>query len=217
MKQLLLAALLIWSVQTKAQKKGVIVYDVTVEAQDTSYQSVMSAALLSKSLLNFSFKGKKKSRVQLRAGSFFNFVTAFNHRKGQYMRLLSNQDTKTAQFGDIETLAKSSLENPANYKLLEDTMTIVGFLCKKATIHTDFGELQCWYTNELDHDFTKVDFIDVDVPGLPLMFMTISGKVTMIFQAVRFEKLTREYKSFLKLKTPEGYTEIDTPDLGVQD
>lgn len=188
-----------------SQKKGVIKYKVTVVEQDTSYQAKMTAALLRKSEFSFIFKRKSKSRVDLKAGTFFNFSTIFNYKKGIYLRLISDQEKKTAQLDKIVVLPDSIQNKKSTYTLLEDTMSIIGFKCKKATFKSKYGTLTCWYTNELAHTFKKLEFIDIDVPGLPLYFMTTSGKVTMTYEASGFEKLSRKYRKLLSTKIPEGY------------
>jgi GLPGLI family protein len=188
-----------------SQKKGVIKYEITVVEQDTSYQSKMTAALLGKSEFTFIFKRKSKSYVELKAGSFFNFTTIFDYKKGIYLRLISDQENKTAHLDKIIILPDSIKNKLSTYTLHEDTMTIIGFKCKKATFKSKYGELTCWYTNELNYNFKKLEFIDIDVPGLPLYFMTTSGKVTMTYKAVKFEKLSRKYRKLLSTDIPEGY------------
>lgn len=208
MKNLILLLFVFLSITAtfgQKKKKGVIKYSVSAVAQDTTFDAKMSEALLNKSEFSFMFKGKNKARVQLQAGSFFNFVTVFDYKKGVYLRLIGDQKNKSAQVGDIVPLTDSLKNLASTYTLLEDTMTILGFKCKKAIFESDFGTLECWYTDELDHNFRKLEFIDVDVPGLPLMFMTTSGRVTLTYKAVSFEKLSKEYKALLSTEIPEGY------------
>lgn len=188
-----------------AQKKGVIRYEVKAVKQDTSIDAIMSEALLKKSEFTFTYKRKRRARVELKAGSFFQFVTIFDHKKGKFLRLTDDQKNKVGKFGDIFVIPDTVYYAKSTYKLLEDTTTILGYKCKKATTETKFGELVCWYTDEIPHNFKQIDFLKIDVPGMPLYFESNSGKVNLTFKAVKLDKLKSEDRKKLKLKLPEGY------------
>jgi GLPGLI family protein len=188
-----------------SQKKGVIRYSVKAEKQDTTIDAIMSTALLQKSEFTFTFKKKRRARVQLKAGTFFEFVTIFDHKKGKYLRLTDDQKNKVAKMGDIFVLPDSVYYMKSKYKLVDDTMNILGYQCRKAIAETKNGQLVCWYTTEIAHNFKSIDFIEIDVPGMPLYFMSTSGKVKMIFEAKSIDKLKKEDRKKMKLKIPEGY------------
>jgi len=188
-----------------AQKKGVIRYEVTVEKQDTSVDAIMSAALLKKSEFTFTFKKKRRERVQLKAGTFFEFVTIFDYKKGKFLRLTDDQKKKVANEGVIFTAPDSVYYSKSIYTLIDDTMTILGYECYKAVTETKAGQLICWYTKEIKHNFKRVDFLQIDVPGMPLSFMSNSGKVMLTFNAVAVDKLKREDRKALRYKIPKEY------------
>jgi GLPGLI family protein len=202
---LLLCFILLFLPIAYTQKKGLIKYVVTAEKQDTSIDAVMSSALLKKSEFTFTFKKKRRARVQLKAGTFFEFTTIFDHKKGQYLRLTDDQKNKVGQFVDIIVMPDTILYAKTKYSLLEDTMTIIGYKCRKAVYDSKYGKLTCWYTNEINHNFKQIEFLDVDVPGMPLYFESNSGKVNLTFKATSIDKLTKEDKKNLKLELPEGY------------
>lgn len=188
-----------------AQKKGVIRYTVTAEKRDTSVDAIMSAALLKKSEFTFTFKKKRRERVQLKAGTFFEFVTIFDFKKGKFLRLTDDQKKKVANEGKIFVSPDSVYYAKSIYTLHEDTMTILGYKCYKATTETRYGQLICWYTKDIKHNFKGIDFLQIDVPGMPLFFMTNSGKVMLTFKASAVDKLKRKDRQALKYKIPEGY------------
>jgi GLPGLI family protein len=188
-----------------AQKKGVVRYEVTAEKRDSSVDAIMSAALLKKSEFTFTFKKKRRERVELKAGTYFDFVTIFDYKKGKFLRLTDDQKKKVANEGNIFVSPDSVFYMKSIYTLLEDTMTILGYKCYKATKETRYGQLTCWYTKEIKHNFKGVDFIQVDVPGMPLYFMSNSDKVKMTFKAIKVDKLKREDRKALRYKIPEDY------------
>ncbi|MEY3236276.1 MAG: hypothetical protein RI883_377 [Bacteroidota bacterium] len=188
-----------------AQKKGIIRYTVTAEKMDTSMDATMSAALLKKSEFSFSFKNKRRERVHLKAGTFFEFVTIFDYRKGSFLRLTDDQKIKVSNEGYIVVPSDSIKYSKTIYTLLEDTMTIMGYKCYKAITETKFGQLTCWYTKEIKHNFKGIDFIQIDVPGMPLYFMSNSDKVMLTFSVKSINKLSRQDRKNLQYKTPEGY------------
>lgn len=188
-----------------AQKKGVIRYAVSVEKRDTSVDAIMTAALLKKSDFTFSFKKKRRERVQLKAGTFFEFVTIFDYKKGKFLRLTDDQKKKVANEGKIFVTPDSIYYGKSIYTLLEDTTTILGYKCYKAVTETKNGQLVCWYTKDIEHNFKRVDFLQIDVPGMPLSFMSNSGKVMLTFNAIAVDKLKREDRKALRYKIPEEY------------
>lgn len=205
MKKILVLLFVVIAVTSYGQRKGYIEYSVTAEIEDSTYDAVMSAALMNKSEFNFLFRGKNRSRMQLQAGSFFNFISIFNYRKGEFLRLISDTKNKSAQTGEIRDFPDSVIMTRSNYTLLDDTMTILGFHCKKAVTTMNDKELTCWYTEDLHHTFENLAFINVQVPGLPLYFMTNSGDVTVTFKAVKFEKRLKKKRKLLRMKIPEDY------------
>lgn len=209
MKKILLLLFLVVAVSSYGQRRGYIEYSVNANVEDSTFDAVMSAALMNKSEFSFLFRGKNRSRMQLKAGSYFNFISIFNYRKGEFLRLVGDQKTKSAQTGEIREFPDSVIMTKSNYTLLEDTMTILGFLCKKAVATVNDKELVCWYTEDLHHTFENLGFINVQVPGLPLFFMTNSGNVTMTFEAVNFDKRLKKKRKLLRMKIPEDYVLVE--------
>lgn len=205
MKKILLLLFIVIAVSSFGQRKGYIEYKVSAQVEDSTFDAIMSAALMNKSEFNFLFRGKNRSRMQLKAGSYFNFISIFNYRKGEFLRLISDQKNKSAQRGEIREFPDSVIMTKSNYTLLDDTMTILGFVCKKAVTNVNDKELVCWYTEDLHHTFENLAFINVEVPGLPLYFMTNSGDVTVTFQAVKFEKRLKKKRKLLRMRIPEEY------------
>lgn len=206
MKNFLVVSIILITSVSFGQRRGYIEYSVSAKIQDSTFDAILSSALMNKSEFNFMFKGKNKSRMQMKAGTYFDFISIFNYKKGRYLRLISDQKNKGAQTGDIVDFPDSLVIKEKGYELQDDTMTILGFLCKKAVLESKNGELVCWYTEELDHTFENLAFINVDVPGLPLFFMTSSADVLVTFEAVKFEKRLGKRRKLLKMKIPDGYS-----------
>lgn len=84
-------------------------------------------------------------------------------------------DRKTTYF-DVITLAYANYDEPFadfDWKLTEDTMTVCGYLCQKATCEYGGREWEVWFTEELPFGFGPWKF--AGLPGLILKAIDNKG------------------------------------------
>lgn len=194
---------------TLAQKKGVVEYSVVAEPMDSSANSFLMARMLNKSDFQFSFWGKKKEKAALVIGDFFEFKAILDYKANKCLKKVKDPQNKFYSIRDIGDTTANTVKERYHYTLTEDTTYILGVLCKKATCQVGDVELVCWYAPSIPHSFEKVDFLNVDVPGMPLEFMNIEGKVLSVFRAKSIRKLNKDEKKAFEVVPPPDFVKSD--------
>lgn len=185
-----------------AQSKATVTYKVTSEPMDTSRNAVMSSLLFNRSDMEITFYKWKYCSIHLNAGKALDFNLIQDYKNERLIQVYANFDNKSIKVTKQEVLDSIKVNNKARvWELVDETKVVAGYTCKKAVSDSSV----CWYTNDLRHNFSQIDFVDVNLPGFPLVFESTMGNVKSIFEAKKIEPLAKEKHKLIKnyLKTKE--------------
>jgi hypothetical protein len=167
-------------VQIRMMTEGTITYKLSAPGASPEEDS-----LLAHSAYVLSLKGSRvRTDFTGPLGSTTTIYSSFTHagallREYGQEKLLVPMDKE-----DFEDLGKEY--RSAVYTQTGDTATIAGYPCKKALGRTPAGDtLTIWYSPDLLPQNKEYSYRFSDLPGLPLAYESMMGKVRVSYLATR--------------------------------
>merc|ERR1711916_85769 len=71
----------------------------------------------------------------------------------------------------------------------------------------DVAEMIYWYTEEIKAPEREQQYVNSQIPGMPLEFSIEQPQMTMTFKAVEYDDKVKKAKELFDTSIPEGYTE----------
>jgi GLPGLI family protein len=196
MKNLLTVLLASFVVQVaNAQiKEGKIVFEQKIDLhrrmQDEQMKAMVPQFRTSKFELNFAdnqsmYKMQEEEPDIAENTGNGGIVMRFGGANTEYYRNFATQkQVEKRELGDKDYIIEDSLQH-INWKLLDETKTILGYHCKKASGKTERGsDVDTWYTEEIPVSSGPETF-----HGLPGMILQVDiNKEEFVITAVNIEK-----------------------------
>ena len=190
---IILATFALQAVQAQI-KEGKIVYEQKIDLhrrmQDEQMKAIVPQFRTSKFELNF---GDDQSMYKLQEvepditenTDHGNIVMRFGGANSEYYKNFATQrQVEKRELADKDYIIEDSLRH-INWKLLDESKTILGYHCKKASGKTERGsDVEAWYTEEIPVSSGPETF-----NGLPGMILQVDiNKEEFVITAVSVDK-----------------------------
>ncbi len=220
MKKLLFVLVVTTAAQfTQAQiKEGKIVYEQKIDLhrrmQDEQMKAIVPQFRTSKFELNFAnnqsiYKVQEAEPDITETTGNGNFTMRFGGANAEYYKNFTTQkQVEKRELADKDFIVEDSIHH-INWKLMDETKTILGYNCKKATGKTERGsDVEAWYTEDIPVSSGPEVF-----NGLPGMILQVDiNKEEFVTTAVSIEK-TADKK---ELKAPSDGKKITPADFAAK-
>lgn len=207
----LFTVLLGFTLVTTAQiTEAKIAYDIKMSSDNPEIE--MQLAMMQGSKLEMVFS-EEKSKQQVSMGGFMTTTTISDSKTGETLTLMDGMMGKIAMRMNANDVAdEENADGDFEVEFVNETKEILGHTCHKAIMVDEAGnESIFWYSKEIQAPKTDSQYIQKEIPGMPLEFTMVSPEVTMTFTATELStKLKKGDKNF-SMDIPEGYNEM-TPD-----
>jgi GLPGLI family protein len=207
----LFTVLLGFTLVTTAQiTEAKIAYDIKMSSDNPEIE--MQLAMMQGSKLEMVFS-EEKSKQHVSMGGFMTTTTISDSKTGETLTLMDGMMGKIAMRMNANDVADEENEDgDFEFEFVNETKQILGHTCHKAIMVDEAGnESIFWYSKEIQAPKTDSQYIQKEIPGMPLEFTMVSPEVTMTFTATELStKLKKGDKNF-SMDIPEGYNEM-TPD-----
>ncbi len=193
--------------------EGHIAYKIDVST--TNPEMEMAIGMMQGSTLDIVFK-EKNTRSEMKMGSMITMTTITDEKSGDLLMLMGGMMGNNAIKSTTAEMQKNQPEKPTYEVVLSDeTKTIEGYVCKKATlVDEEGGETVFWYTEEIEVSKKGQSYLNEDVPGFPMQFEINNNGMKMNMTVTSFDKkLDKTYNDSFKMTIPEGYKEMTLEDL----
>lgn len=187
-----------------------IVYEMKMASDNPELEMQLSMMQGSKLELVFA---DNKSRQNVSMGGFMSTTTISDAQTGETLTLMDGMMGKIAMKMNVNDVNEEEMEEESiEFEFTDETKEILGYTCYKAvSVDEEGNESTFWYSKEIQAPKTESQYIQKQLPGMPLEFEIISPEVTMTFSATEFaSKLKKADKNF-SMDIPEGYSEM-TPE-----
>ncbi len=188
-----------------------IVYEMKMASDNPELEMQLSMMQGSKLELVFA---DNKSRQNVSMGGFMSTTTISDAQTGETLTLMDGMMGKIAMKMNVNDVNEEEEmeEESIEFEFTDETKEILGYTCYKAvSVDEEGNESTFWYSKEIQAPKTESQYIQKQLPGMPLEFQIISPEVTMTFSATEFaSKLKKADKNF-SMDIPEGYSEM-TPE-----
>jgi GLPGLI family protein len=217
MKKILFAILTTTAFQpAEAQiKEGKIMYEQKIDLhrrmQDEQMKAMVPQFRTSKFELNFAdnqsvYKMQEEEPDITENTGNGGIVMRFGGANTEYYKnFITQKQVEKRELGDKDYIIEDSLRH-TNWKLADETKTILGYHCKKASCKTERGsDVEAWYTEEIPVPSGPETF-----NGLPGMIMQVDiNKEEFVITAVSIEKTVDKKELIAPSKgkkiTPEDF------------
>jgi GLPGLI family protein len=193
--------------------EGHITYKIDMSSDDPEME--MAVSMMQGSTLDILFKDKI-TRSEMKMGTMMTMTTITDEKSGELLMLMGGMMGNNAIKTTTEEMQKNQPEKP-NYEVVlgDETKTIEGYVCKKATLtDEDGGETVFWYTEDIKVSKKGQSYLNEDVPGFPMQFEINNGGMKMAMTVETLEqKLDKKSADLFKMTVPEGYKEMTLDDL----
>lgn len=213
-KTFLTLSLFLVSLITFSQiSNGYVKYDIDVEGDDPMVASMMEGATMEM------FFGNNNSKVVMSMGMMGKTIVTYNEKKKSGLMLMDMMGMKYALKMSAEYLKKTEEEEKnkndnTKVTLTNETKKVLGYTCKKAIMTNEDGnESIFWYTEKFSVNKTAQQNLNAKIPGLPLIMISKTDGMTMIFTATKVSTDKVDEKEF-DLTIPDGYEEQDIEEFG---
>ena len=220
MKNLLTVLLATFMLQVvNAQiKEGKIVYEQKIDVhrrmQDEQMKAMVPQFRTSKFELNFAdnqsmYKMQEEEPDITATTGNGGIVMRFGGANTEYYKNFATQkQVEKRELGDKDYIIEDSLRH-INWKLGDETKTILGYHCKKASGKTERGsDVEAWYTEEIPVSSGPETF-----NGLPGMILQVDiNKEEFVITAVSIEKSADKKE----LKAPSKGKKITPKDFAIK-
>jgi len=168
-----------------AQNGVYVNYSISVEANGE--QAEMMKSMMDGSTMELAANAQR-TWVKSTVGSMMTTEMGLNVESKEMTMYMSGMMGKMAFRGNPDVLEEVKPEEAEpNVELFDDTKTILGVLCKKATIKDNDGNTTTfWYTE----DFARPEGMEQmpnSVPGLCLEFEILTEGIKMVYTATVFD------------------------------
>gem|GEM_PF-518536 len=195
-------------------KEGHIAYKIDVST--TNPEMEMAVGMMQGSTLDILFKDKI-TRSEMKMGTMMTMTTITDEISGELLMLMGGMmgnnaiKTTTEEMQEMKKIGKPKYE----VVLGNETKTIEGYVCKKATLtDEEGGETVFWYTEDISVSKKGQSYLNEDVPGFPMQFEINNGGMKMKMTVTSLEeKLDKKSADLFKMTVPEGYKEMTLDDL----
>ena len=207
MRNLFLIAFIFCGHLTFAQlTEGYIQFSIDVVAVDTSMKTRQSAGLLHDSKMEIYFSDKL-SRIDYKMGRLYNTVMILDERQQKAVTLTNSSKGKFASIASTKGIKATQMKKDpkAVTKHFNDTKTILGYKCKKATVTSEGLTTTYWYTNDINIEEKNKAIINPNAPGFPLAFSRVENGVRMYFQASNIQYELINKGQIFSTQIPSGY------------
>lgn len=197
-------------VTTAQITEGKIAYEIKMSSNNPEIE--MQLAMMQGSKLEMVFS-EEKSKQQVSMGGFMTTTTISDSKTGETITLMDGMMGKIAMRMNANDAADEENEvGEFEFEFVNETRQILDYTCHKAIMVDEAGnESIFWYSKEIQAPKTESQYIQKEIPGMPLEFTMVSPEVTMTFTATELStKLKKGDKNF-SMVIPEGYSEM-TPD-----
>lgn len=207
MKSLVLIFFIFLAINCQSQKQeGHIDYDITFSSDDP--ETTQMLAMMDGSSMEVYFLNSK-TRTGIKLGFMLDMQITVDESTDEAILLVGGMMGKKY----IKTTQKEMQQNDeieqdkVKIELVKGTKNIQGYDCKKA-IGTDAkGNVsEYWYTEKLNFNKTGNQFIQREVPGVPLEISTNVEELTITITANLVEKKITNAEQIFSTEVPEGYT-----------
>ncbi len=176
---------------------GVVDYEMSFTSDDP--EMAMATSMMAGSTMKLAFSGSK-SRADLSMGMLGTTTTISDAKTGKSLTLMDMMGMKYA----IEDVTTADTGTKPEVKSTDETMEILGYLCKKYTATAEDGsETIMWCTNEIKAQTSGQQYFSSSEYGLPLLIQVTQSQFTVELKASNFNKKVSK-KSF-SMAIPKGY------------
>lgn len=202
MKKLIFAFVLLFSVPVFGQlSAGAVSYKIEVSSDDPN--SAMALMLFEDATMTTTFM-PKFNKVETRMGEYMESVTIVDLKKKKVLSLINTMGDKTAIRYTLAEMLEE-INNTTQVVKSEETKTILGYTCHKATsTNDDGGTAEYWYTNDISAITNGQQFYSAKLGGFILEETVETMGLTMTFTATAISDKA-PVKSDFSMKVPEGY------------
>lgn len=208
MKILVTITTVLLSISLWAQE-ATIKYEMKFESDNPEVQSQM--AMMANSTMSMFMKGKLFRQETNMGNGLMITTTIVDGEKEKGLILMDGMMGKIASTFDPDKEkeeAEEEEEADIEIEFTDETKEILGFTCKKAIIYDEEGnEMIYWYTDEIEQPENEGQYLNQEIPGMPLEFTITQPQMTMTFKAVEYDDKVKKAKEMFDTSIPEGYTE----------
>lgn len=213
MKQLFLTAFLfvigIFPIFSQLSE-GHIQYDLTVNMSEDDPKAQMMASMMEGSTLEMFFRDQN-SRSEVKMGKMMQMTIISDAKSGDILTLMSGMIGKKAIQSNINDSLNLENNNTPEYKIefFEETKIILGYTCQKSILTSEDGrEMIAWYTEDLSVYKKGLNYMNEQIPGVPLEFEMDMNGMIMLVKASKIEKMVPD-NSLFDMTIPAGYEIVD--------
>lgn len=210
MKKIILSVLSVFTVTlfSFAQiTEGQISYSVQVSSDVENMQEVLPS--LKESYFNVYFN-EVGIRTEMHFGELISLYSVASFKSVESLLYMENpvQGNKAMIVANKSIdKAYSKEKGEIKIELIEETKEIAGYKCKKAiVVDTKGNELTYWYTEDIKVDKSYANYINRDLPGMPLEFDFVQDDLILHFTAGSL-KYPIEHGISFEIEMQEGYEE----------
>lgn len=198
-------------VMTHAQSnEGHFIFDIKMESSDPQVEAQLG--MFAGSTMEMMFKGNQSKQV-MSMGSLMKTTTITNTDTNEGLILMNGMMGKFAARMDLDA-DETPQEVDIEVELIDEKRDILGYTCYKAIVSDDNGnESTFWYSKDFTAPETNNQYINKEIPGMPLAFSVETPQMSMSFEAKEInEKVKKAAKEF-SMDIPEGYEEKNIEEL----
>lgn len=182
---------------TGQMSKGQISYEVEVSSEVENMKDVIPKLEGSTFEVYFSEAGV---RTELYLGEIVSLYSVSSVKAEEVLLYMNNVNTSNKGV----VVSKANLDegySNANIqfevKLQDDIKEIAGYECKKAIVTDVNGnEFVYWYTEDIKVDKNYANYINRELPGMPLEFEFVQDDLTLKFTTILIEKEIKDLTLF---------------------
>lgn len=213
MKGLLFTFLTLVTFSLKAQlTEGHVAYKIDCVSDNPDMQ--MAVTMLQGSTMEIYFN-EGLTRSEMKMGTMMSISTLTNEKTGDFLMLMSGMVGKNAILTTLDDINKEKAETPEmEVTLVDETKTIMGYVCKKAIMTSEDGlESVFWYTEEIKVASKGQSYLNEKVPGFPLEYEINNAGLKMVLTVTEIEKKIKKAGDLFDFKIPEGYKQMTLEQL----
>ncbi len=213
MKQLFIALLTFVAFSSSAQlTEGHVAYKIDCVSDNPDMQ--MAVTMLQGSTMEIYFN-EGLTRSEMKMGTMMSISTLTNEKTGDFLMLMSGMVGKNAILTTLDDINKEKAETPEmEVTLVDETKTIMGYVCKKAIMTSEDGlESLFWYTEEIKVASKGQSYLNEKVPGFPLEYEINNAGLKMVLTVTEIEKKLKKAGDLFDFNIPEGYKQMTLEQL----
>src|SRR5690554_3503577 len=205
-KIFLTGTLMMFSMLTFSQiTNGKVSYDVFISSDDPNISAYVDQ--MDNSLLEIFFSGNS-TRSNFYMGEMMTTMAISSKDQDTALVLLDGMMGKIAMKiteNDLDNERRIAIENQEVELIGNETKDVMGYTCKKAIISdADGNKSIVWYTEKIIPTHRKVEYLNEDIPGLPLEMTARFGNMDMKIVAFEFKDKIKKEREVFNFEIPKG-------------